>query len=128
MAATVASQTIHNGARNLVVKSFVSGTTGDITDTVIVDVSAIDSGIGVNGLTLTEIDWNVTGFTAALEWDATTDVGLIQLDGEGHQDFRAVGGIKNNAGSGATGDVLITTTGYTASGDGGHIVMKFRKT
>jgi len=129
MAATATQQIIANGPRNLVLKYTIAGTTGDASAVALVDVSAIDPNIGVNGLTLMSAQWGLTGFSCKLAWDATTDIDLIELtEGEGSQDFSKFGGIKNNSGTGATGDVMFTTTGYTASGDGGHIYLWFKKT
>jgi hypothetical protein len=129
MAAAATQQIIANGPRNLVLKYTIAGTTGDLTASKLVDISALDSGLGVNGLTLMSVQWSLTGFSANLLWDATTDVPIIECSaGADSQDYSKFGGIKNNAGSGATGDVMITTTGYTAAGDGGHIYLCFRKT
>lgn len=128
MAATATQQIIANGPRNLVLKYTIAGTTGDASAVKLVDISALDSGLGVNGLTLMAVQWGLTGCSAQLLWDATTDVALVELTtGEGSQDYSKFGGIKNNAAAGATGDVMFTTTGYTASGDGGHIYLWFQK-
>lgn len=130
MAATATQQIIANGKQNLVLKYTIGGTTGDTSAGTLVDVSALDSTIGVNGLRLMSVQAALTGFSCNLLWDATTDVALVELPTNQsiEQDFTRFGGIPNNAGSGATGDVNFTTTGYTASGDGGHILLHFRKT
>ena len=129
MAAAATQQIIANGPRNLVLKYTIAGTTGDLTASKLVDISALDSGLGVNGLTLMSAQWGLTGFSAKLAWDATTDVDLIEIPaGSDSQDFSKFGGIKNNAGTGVTGDIMLTTTGYTAAGNGGHIYLCFRKT
>jgi hypothetical protein len=130
MAATATQQVIVNSSRNLVLKYTIAGTTGDISDSVLVDISALDSTLGVNGLTLLKAKAALTGFSAKLMWNATTNIDIVEFptDEPFEQDYSEFGGIKNNAGTGADGDVLITTTGYTASGDGGHIYLWFRKT
>ena len=53
-----------------------------------------------------------------LEWDQTTDSPIAVLDPAtaGYLDFRSFGGISNPNGTGATGDVLLTTTNLD-SGD-----------
>lgn len=129
MAATATQQIIANGPRNLVLKYTIAGTTGDAAAVALVDVSALDANIGVNGLTLMSAAWGLTGFSCQLLWDATTDIPIIQMpsDSADEQDYSKFGGIKNNAGAGATGDVMFTTTGYTAAGDGGHIYLWFKK-
>ena len=71
----------------------------------------------------------MTGFSVKLIWDATIDRDLIELSsGWGKVDFTSVGGISNNSGAGATGDVMFTTADYGASGEGGSFVLSFKKT
>jgi hypothetical protein len=76
------------------------------------------------------IDASLTGFSCTLLWDATSNVKIIDIpsDEPVKQDYSKFGGIKDNSGSGSTGKILFTTTGYTASGDGGHIYLKLKKT
>ena len=63
-----------------------------------------------------------------LLFDATTNVFIIELGetSSGHHDYRDLGGIPNNAGSGVTGDVLFTTVGH-ASADTYTILISGRK-
>lgn len=126
MAATATEQVLNNGARNLVLKYTIGGTTGDASAATLVDVSALDATIAE--LRLDKAQWSLTGFSAKLLWDATTDVDLLELaEGEGEVDFTSIGGLTDDSGTGTTGDVNITTTGYTAAGDGGTIILHFRK-
>ena len=129
MAASATQQIIANGPRNLVLKYTIAGTTGDTTAGVLVDVSALDSSIGVNDLKLMSIQAMLTGFTCSLLWDATTDIDLVYIPDEEtvNLDFSKFGGIPNNAGTGATGDVMFTTVGYSAAGDGGILYLHFKK-
>lgn len=127
MAATATQQVINNGPRNLVLKYTIAGTTGDTSLGTLVDVSALDTSIGDYGLKLQRAEWSITGFSCKLMWDGAPDVDLIELStGEGELDFTEFGGVVNNA-SQQSGDVLFTTTGYTASGDGGHFTLYFKK-
>jgi len=134
MAATATQQIINDGPRNLNVKYTIAGTTGDAAAVVLVNVSGfVDAdgvALGANSLTLMSVDASLTGFSCALLWDAGTNVNLIEIPSDDpiKQDFSKFGGIKDNSGASSTGDVLFTTTGYTASGDGGHIYLKFKKT
>ena len=134
MAVAATQQIINDGNRNLNLKYTLAGTSGDISNSILVNVSGFTdkdgTAIGANGLTLVGIDASLTGFSANLLWDATSNVELLEIpsDQPFSRDFKNVGGIKDNSGGGSTGDVLITTTGYTASGDGGHIYLKFKKT
>jgi hypothetical protein len=134
MAATATQQIINDGPRRLTLKYTIAGTTGDTTAGTLVDASAFNdkdgSALGANALTLVGVDASLTGFSCQLLWNATANVPLVDIpsDDPVSQDYSKFGGIKDNSGAGSNGDVLFTTTGYTASGDGGHIYLKFRKT
>lgn len=129
MAATATEQIIQNGPRNLVAKYTIAGTTGDASNSVLVNVSDVDVNIGVNGLKLTKVQASIHGFSCRLAWDASANVDLIDIpDGDNvNLCYDKFGGIPNNATTGATGDVLFSTTGYTGAPDGGHIVLCFDK-
>ena len=65
-----------------------------------------------------------------LKWDATTDVIVFTLPDPDHTmnfDFTDFGGIVNNAGSGKTGDVLLTTTGLDTVGDSITLILDIKK-
>jgi hypothetical protein len=127
MAATATQQIINNGSRNLVLKYTIAGTTGDVSLNKLVDMSALDSGLGIGGLRLERAQWALTGFSVKLSWDGGPDVDLLELtNGYGCVDYSDIGGITNNA-SAQSGDVLFTTTDYGASGEGGHFVLEFKK-
>ena len=127
MTATATQQVIHNGPRNLVLKYTIGGSTGDATSKQLLDLGALDPALGVGGLKFQKAQWAITGFSCKLQWDGGPDVDLIELNsGFGRLDFSDVGGIKNNA-TDQSGDVVFTTTGYTASGNGGHILLEFKK-
>ena len=134
MAATATEQVIADGSRNLYLKYTIAGTTGDAAAVQLVNVSdfvdADGATLGANSLTLLGIEASLTGFSCKLVWDATTNVDLVEIptDEPINQDYSRFGGIKDNSGSGSTGDVMFTTTGYTASGDGGSIFLRFKKT
>ena len=134
MAATATEQVISDGPRNLNVKYTIAGTSGDTAAGDLVDatgfVDADGNALGANSLTLMGIEASLTGFSCNLLWDATANIDLVQIPSDEpiNQDFSKFGGIKDNSGTGSTGKVLFTTTGYTASGDGGHIYLKFKKT
>lgn len=132
MANTVAKQTLIDGSRNLVVKIYLEsdGASGELSDTVLIDASTYSPAF--TDAKLVSVHANLSGFTAKLEWDATTDTPLISLpDYEVHYSGNEVGvgvnGIPNDAGTGVTGDILITTSGFTAAGDRGTIVIHLVK-
>jgi len=134
MAATATQQILNDGPRNLNLKYTISGDTGDAAAVVLVNVSDfVDRdgvALGANALTLYSAESSLTGFSCKLLWDASANIDIVELptDDDFSQDFSSNGGIKDNSGSGSTGDVLFTPTGYTAGGDGGSIFLCFKKT
>jgi hypothetical protein len=123
-----------NGSNNFVARIDITGdSAGDVTATPVIDPKAAISGVqvsvGLNGLPtnikIKSINYNMAGLKAALLWDATTPViacALSEYDGE--IDFFEMGApLLNNAGTGKTGKLLLSTTGL-AAGDYGTIIIK----
>lgn len=129
MANTVTSQVLQDGERNAVLHVYIAsdGAAGEETDTVIVDVSALADAPSL--VKVSKIKALISGFSAVLEWDADTDVPFLALpDGTDVElDYSDVGGLQNNGGTGVTGDITITTTGFSAAGDAGAITLWVRK-
>lgn len=102
------------------------GAAGELTDTVVFDASAL---IGAkNAYTIEEIEYCLIGFSARLEFDATADVpALVLVNDTPHHICLKENPLRNTAGAGKTGDITITTSGFTASGDQGHIIIRVRK-
>lgn len=124
MADAVSSQTLIDGPRNTVMK-FTSTSDGTGEAAVLkVDVSALSG--APSKVTIDKIWYNVTGMVARLLWDATTDVTILDLQGDGCIDCSAFGGLYNNAGAGVTGDIMLTTVGHT-SGDSYSIILEMHK-
>lgn len=124
MADAVSSQTILDGRENMVMK-FTNTSDGTGEAAVLkVDVSAM-SGTPTRA-TITKIHYSVAGMVARLLWDATTDVTIVDLQGDGCLDCEGFGGLPNNAGTGVTGDILLTTVGHTA-GDSYSIIIEMDK-
>jgi len=129
MTQVATQQVISNGSRNLVLKYTIAGVPpfGDVTADTLVDISSLDSNIGVGGYRLERASWSLSGMSAKLAWEGATDVDLLQLtNGEGEVDFSEFGGVVNNA-TVPTGNVVYTTTGFGTAGDGGSIVLEFKK-
>ncbi len=128
MTAIATQQVISNGPRNLILKYTIGGTPlGDVTADTLVDISSLDTNIGVGGYRLEKATWSLTGMSCKLAWEGASDVDLIQLSaGDGEVDFSEAGGVVNNA-SIPTGNVVYTTTGYGTAGDGGSMVLEFKK-
>lgn len=128
MANTVAIQIIEDGPRNVVIKVYLAsdGATGELTDQVIFDASALN-GIP-DTLKVISIDSALTGFQARLNWDATTDDPLWHLPlYPANFDFQKFGGIPNPKSTGYTGDILLTTIGFSTLGDDGSFVIHCTK-
>lgn len=124
MADLVTSQTLIDGPRNVVMK-FTNTSDGTGESAVLkVDVSTL-SGAPAR-VTVKRVHYSVAGMVARLLWDATTDVTILDLQGDGHFDAECFGGLWNNAGTGITGDIMLTTVGHTA-GDSYSIILEMVK-
>ena len=125
MADAVSSQTLVDGARNVVMK-FVNVSDGTGESAVLkVDVSALND--APTRVKITRIDYDVQGMSVNILWDATTDVSAIIIgDGQGTLDFSSSGGLINNAGAGITGDIMFTTLGHSLN-DTYSIVLHMKK-
>lgn len=124
MADAVTSQTLVDNSRNCVMKfTNLSDGTGE-SAVLKVDVSALNGSPA--RVRITKIHYNVTGMVATLLWDATTDVRIVDLSGDGWFDFTHFGGLYNNAGTGVTGDILLTTVGHSLN-DNYTIVLEMVK-
>lgn len=126
MADTVTSQTLVDGARNVVMKfTNISDGTGEAAVTK-VDVSALAG--APSEVVIRKIRYATFGMAVRILWDATADTQawLIPADTDGEIDFTAFGGLHNDAGAGKTGDIQVTTVGHS-SGDGYAFVLEMSK-
>ena len=97
-------------------------TTGTNAAASILDVSAAEGAATDPRVSITGVAWSVAAQTDIL-WDATSNVVALSLSGSGKMGFAdGMPSIPNNAGSGVTGDVLITN-GTSV----GTILIKFKK-
>lgn len=132
MADAVTSQTLFDGDKHVVMKfTNISDGTGE-SAVKKVDVSALESDINGNTCTSVAIEkiwWQCIGMKVQLFFDASSNKFIIELgeNQSGYHDYSEFGGIKNNAGSGKTGDVDFTTVGHS-SADTYTIILKMRKT
>ncbi len=131
MANVITKQTIMDGPRNLVVKATIvgDGVEGEYTDELLINVSDYSSPTpdGTNPVKITKIWACLNGFSATLEWDATTNVDILTIpqDEDFDQDYTDISGLANNAGTGITGDILIDTAGLGA--EEGTLLLWMRK-
>lgn len=127
MADVVTTTTLQNNPKHLTVHlTSKSDGTGESA------VAKVDKSTftGPNGLeptdfVLEEVHYDVSSMRVELYLDRTTAQTLVILQGQGHLDFKAEGGLLK-ASTGLTGDVLLTTTNHS-SGDGYDITIKLRK-
>ena len=132
MADALTSQTLFDGDKHVVMKfTNITDVTGEPAVKK-VDVSVLQSDINGNTCTSVVIEkiwWQCIGMKVRLFFDATSDKFIIELgeNQSGYHDYSEFGGIKNNAGSGKTGDIDFTTVGHS-SADTYTIILKMRKT
>ena len=136
MADAVTSQTLSDGATTAVMKfTNISDGNGEASVKK-VDVSTLTAsptGAACSRVHITQVWYAISGMRIDLEWDATSNVKALILGGGvtleptvGHLDFRSFGGIKNNAGSGITGDLDLTTLHHT-NNDAYTIILELKK-
>jgi hypothetical protein len=132
MADAVTSQTLFDGDKHVIMK-FTNISDGSGESAVKkVDVSALNTDINGNTCTSVAIEkiwWQCIGMKVQLFFDATSDAFIIELgeNQSGHHDYSEFGGLRNNAGSGKTGDIDFTTVGHS-SADTYTVTLKMRKT
>ena len=138
MADTVTSQTLKDSASTWAVKlTNVSDGTGE---TGVVKVSAntlvASDGGSTQRLSINKLFWNVARGTSSLQdprvtllWRGTSNTTIVTLTGSGTLDLTTnlQAPLTNNAGAGANGDILLTTTGFTASA-GYTVILEGKKT
>ena len=138
MADTVTSQTLKDSASTWAVKlTNISDGTGEAG---VVKVSAntlvASDGGSTQRLSINRLFWNVSRGTSSLQdprvtltWRGTSNTTIVTLSGSGYWDLTTGGQapLINNAGAGANGDILLTTTGFTASA-GYTVIVEGKKT
>ena len=97
-------------------------TTGTNSAASLLDVSAAEGAATDPRVSIVGVAWSLAAQTDIL-WDATTNVVALSLNGSGNYGHtHDMPAIPNNAGSGVTGDVLVTN-GTSV----GTIIIKFSK-
>lgn len=125
MADTVTSQTLKDHAKGYAIKlTNVSDGTGE-TNVTKVDASALiaANADGTERLTITKLFWSIASGTSStmsprvtLTWGGGTPATIVTLTGSGFWDLTTAGQapLTNNAGT-PTGDILLSTAGFTAN-------------
>jgi len=128
MANTISTQVILDSTRNTIIKITIAGDgSGDESNTIIFNASDYIGGNTSNKIW--RIEYSLNNFDADLLWDADTNVPIITLSKNYEQDvcYEFVGGLVNNAGTGKTGDILMSTDGMVGTPTTGHIVLYIKK-
>lgn len=97
------------------------------TNYVVFDNSTLVNNVAKGRLMEVWFDGKISG-VARLNWDQTTPFKAVSLKAntDNYVDFRCIGGIANPNGSGATGDLTLTTTGL-ASADEFFLIVRIRQ-
>lgn len=107
----------YDGARNYTIKLVdISDGTG-LSLVKVVDVTTMNPNPGVH-LKVRKIQYTIHSGAVILYWEATTNVPIVFLaEGTDMLDFSKVyaGGYPNNAGTGVTGNILLSTVAFAAN-------------
>ena len=117
MANSINIDTTVDGPRNIVTKVTVYADTSDVSSTLVIDPAAASATIPPsNQLRIDEVQYSVQdGWYVSLFWDATTQKHIVDLAGRGtFLVGTPFGGWQNDAGTGKTGKINFTTTGYSS--------------
>jgi hypothetical protein len=117
MANALTIETIDDGPRNLVIKLVAKADTSDFSLSKIIDVTTLSTTFPpTTQVCIQEIQFSVQdGWYVVLFWEATTNKRIINLPGRGIYPVGSnYGGIQNDAGVGKTGNVLLSTVGYSS--------------
>ena len=117
----VVLQTLVDSDFEHVVKITTTGTNSAAT---VVDASGLAGHDSGPKLSIVACQWSV-GSQTDLLFDATSNVVALSLNGNGaYNTSQSLPTIKNNAGSGVTGDVLLTNSSASV----GFIILKLKNT
>jgi len=131
MADAVGSQTLFDGERVAIMKfTNTSDGTGE-TNVVKVNPASLNpsaAGGACDRVTITKITGLTHGMEVQLKWKASTPVVIetIPQNNSYQQDYSAIGGLTNNAGTGVDGAITFTTLDASA-GDTYTVVLEMVK-
>lgn len=127
MTDTVDTKVVFSGDKRYVVRlTNLSDGTGE-TAVVKVDISGITrpNGVPVTKTVVEKIEYDISGMTVRLYWDAATDDEIAVLSGAGFLDWTEAGGLVDPQSTTPVGDILLTTNAHT-SGDTYTITLYLR--
>jgi hypothetical protein len=126
MANVISTQILEDGERNATVKITGVLDTSNASATTIVDPASYSP--VPTQFRIDQIDYAMSGaLQVRLFWDATTDVDILPIAGRGTMNFKSFGGLLNNAGSGKTGKIQLSTNGWTSGTEVFSIVLRLVK-
>lgn len=126
MANTVTTQTLIDGERNVVILLTGVLDTSNEARTIKVDVSGLDT--PPTKVRVDTIRHLISpGLIVTLDWDATTPVRFAALTGYDEVEAKCFGGLQNNAGTGVTGDIYLTTLGWASGVLAYNIILEMTK-
>jgi hypothetical protein len=129
MANLATVRVLESGPRNIVVHAAVFVDTANLAETVVIDATNFptdDAGALLTTCAIEEIEWSVPPpLCVRLEWKATTNTDAYALNASDHQCFPSP--ITNNAGAGKTGNLVMSTLGWTAGPLLATFVLRARK-
>lgn len=126
MANTVTTQTLLDGDRNLVILLTGVLDTSNEARAIKVDVSTlVPAPLKVRVDTIRHLI--SPGLIVVLDWDASTPVRFAALTGYDEVEAKCFGGLQNNAGAGVTGDIYLTTLGWSSGTLAYNIILEMTK-
>jgi hypothetical protein len=131
MADAVTSQTlVDNNTTAVILLTNLSDGTGEslVTKVNVANLAVNAIGQACTGVSVQKIHTACHGLEFRLFWDATTDV-VFFASAQNNQytfDFSNFGGLRNNAGAGKTGNILLSTADVSA-GDTYTLVLEMTK-
>lgn len=124
MANVVTTQLLIDGASKIVLLCTGVLDTSNEAAVAKLDVSALAG--APTRIAIEEVEYSISGaLKVILAWDATADVTFAALSGQGEMCFDPP--VINNAGAGITGDVMLSTVGYTSGTEAYSVLIRAKK-
>ena len=126
MANTVTSHTLIDGDRNLVM--LFTGLLDTSNESRVVKVDASTFVPAATKIRINYVQYSISSqLSLILDWDADTDVRFLVLSGQGEIEACKFGGLQNNAGTGVTGDIALTTVGWASGSQSYTLLLEMTK-
>jgi len=126
MANTVTSHTLIDGDRNLVM--LFTGLLDTSNESRVIKVDASTFVPAATKIRIDYVQYSISSqLSLILDWDADTDVRFLALSGQGEIEACKFGGLQNNAGTGVTGDIALTTVGWASGSQSYTLLLEMTK-